>query len=111
MAKTDENLAARVRTALAGAGTIQEKKMFGGLTFMGDGHICCGVRGDDLIIRVGKDRQDAAMAEPYTRPFDFTGKPLGGFMPVAPKGCENEVALKKLIGLALDFVKELPARK
>jgi TfoX/Sxy family transcriptional regulator of competence genes len=110
MAVIDEKLAGRVRGILADSGSIVEKKMFGGLTFMVSGHMCCGVRGDDLIVRVGKDRQDAAMAEPHARPFEFTGKPLGGLVLVAPEGCEGEAKLKKLVGMALEFVKELPAK-
>lgn len=107
---TDEHLARRVRLVLAGAGTIAEKKMFGGLTFMLDGHMCCGVHGDDLIVRVGPDRQTTALAEPHARPFDFTGKPLTGFVTVAPAGCESEATLGKLVGLAVRFVKSLPPK-
>jgi hypothetical protein len=35
--------------------------------------MACGVRGDDLIVRVAADTADAALAEPGTRPFDLTG--------------------------------------
>ncbi len=106
----DDHLAERVRAVLADAGAIEEKKMFGGLTFMLDGHMCCGVLGDDLIVRVGADRQDAALAKPHTRPFDFTGKPLTGFVTVAPAGFEGAAALARMVGLAVEFVRELPAK-
>jgi hypothetical protein len=105
----DEHLADRVRTVLADAGTTEEKKMFGGLTFMLDGHMCCGVLGDDLIVRVGAEGQEAALAEPHVRRFDFTGKPLKGFVTVAPAGCEK-AALARMVGLAVEFVKSLPPK-
>ena len=106
----DEHLADRVRTVLTDAGTIEEKKMFGGLTFMLGGHMCCGVLGDDLIIRVGAERQDAALAEPHARRFDFTGKPLTGFVTVAPAGCEGAAALARMVGMAVEFVRSLPPK-
>ena len=110
MAVTDEKLAERVRGVLAGAGSVEEKKMFGGLAFMVDGNMCCGIRGDELVVRVGKERQDACLAEPHTRPFDFTGKPLGGFVVVEPEGNADEAQFGKLAGMALAFVKELPPK-
>jgi TfoX/Sxy family transcriptional regulator of competence genes len=47
--------------------------MFGGLAFLVHGNMACGVRGDDLIVRVAADTAEAALAEPGTRPFDLTG--------------------------------------
>ena len=55
----DEKLAARVRALLADRGDLREWKMFGGLTFMVAGHMCCGVNGDELIVRLDPDREEA----------------------------------------------------
>ena len=41
----DERLAARVRALLASRSDVSERKMFGGLTFMVGGNMCCGVTG------------------------------------------------------------------
>jgi TfoX/Sxy family transcriptional regulator of competence genes len=60
----DEKLAARVRTLLTDRTDVSERKMFGGLTFMVAGHMCCGVNGDELIIRLDPDHEDAALAGP-----------------------------------------------
>jgi hypothetical protein len=46
----DEHLAARVRTLLAPRTDVSERKMFGRLTFMIGGNMCCGVNGDELIV-------------------------------------------------------------
>lgn len=43
----DENIANRLRAALAAEGNVTERKMFGGLAFMVGGHMCCGVMGDE----------------------------------------------------------------
>ena len=53
----DEKLANRVRTLLADRPDVTERHMFGGLTFMVAGHMCCGVNGDELILRLGPDRR------------------------------------------------------
>ena len=57
MAFSDE-LAERVRAQLHEAPDYVEKKMFGGLAFMIRGHMCAGIIGDEMIVRVGKDLYD-----------------------------------------------------
>lgn len=84
--------------------------MFGGLTFMVKGNMCCGVVGDELMARVGPDGYPAALKRPHARPMDFTGKPLKGFVYVAPEGFADRAALESWIGLALGFVETLPAK-
>lgn len=74
----DHDLADRVRAALADRGDAAERAMFGGLTFMVGGHMCCGVTGDDLMVRLEPAAAEAALAEPGVRPMDFTGRPLKG---------------------------------
>jgi TfoX/Sxy family transcriptional regulator of competence genes len=82
----DKDLAARVRALLAGRIDVSERQMFGGLTFMIDGNMCCGVNGDELIVRLDPDREDEALARPHARPMDFTGRKMRGFITVRPEG-------------------------
>ncbi len=51
----DEGVAQRLREAMNDIPNVIEKKMFGGLAFMVQGHMCCGVVGDELMLRVGAD--------------------------------------------------------
>ena len=51
----DETLAERVRKILAPGPALTERKMFGGLAFMLDGNMCCGIVGDKLMLRLGAD--------------------------------------------------------
>jgi len=60
--------------------------MFGGLAFLLDGKMFCGVIKDNLMARVGPDDYEQAIREPHARPMDFTGRPLTGFVYVGPKG-------------------------
>ena len=85
----NEKLAARVRALLADRTDVSERTMFGGLTFMVAGHMCCGVNGDELIVRLDPDRGEKALAKPHARPMDFTGRPMRGFVTVQPEGLKG----------------------
>ena len=82
----DELLAARVSALLSSRADISERKMFGGLTFMVGGNMCCGVNGDELIVRLDPGREDEALARPHARPMDLTGRRMRGFITVHPDG-------------------------
>jgi TfoX/Sxy family transcriptional regulator of competence genes len=100
----DETLAARLRSFLRGSFKVQEKKMFGGLAFMVNGHMCCGIVGKELVVRTGPDAFDEALRQPHSRPMDFTGRPMKGFVFVALAGCSSDRDLKSWTQRGLDFV-------
>jgi TfoX/Sxy family transcriptional regulator of competence genes len=103
-------LAERVRAALAGQSGVKECQMFGGLSFLLRGHMCCGVVGDDVVIRVGPDDYRAALAEPHAREMDFTGRALKGFVYVSAQGVASEESLQGWVRRALRFASVLPAK-
>ena len=103
----DEQLVARVREALAGREAVSERKMFGGLAFMLDGNMCCGVIGDELVLRLGPEGADEALDKPHTRPMDFTGRPLKGFVFVAARGVETDDGLRSWVEQAAEFAASL----
>ena len=107
----DEDLAKRTRAVIGGDYALEEKRMFGGLAFLVNGHMCCGISGDDLMVRVGPDIYERALKRPNARPMDFTGRPLRGFLYVAPEGCRTAAQLKGWVKLGLDFVLSLPAKQ
>jgi TfoX/Sxy family transcriptional regulator of competence genes len=107
----DTELAERVRHVLAAAGvTPTEKKMFGGISFLVGGNMCCGVMGQDLLARVGPDAAPGALAEPATRPFDMGRGPSRGWVVVGPDGVTTEQALTTWVGWALAFATRLPPK-
>jgi TfoX/Sxy family transcriptional regulator of competence genes len=87
----DENLAARVRSLLANRSDVAERRMFGGLTFMVGGHMCCGVNGDELIVRLDPADEEQALARPHARPMDFTRRQMRGFVTVGPSGLSGDL--------------------
>jgi len=107
----DDELARRVREHFGRRRQVVEKRMFGGLAFMLRGHMCCGVVGDDLMVRVGAGAYDSAVEQPHARPMDFTGKPLRGFVYVGPKGTASAEDLERWIDTAVKFVQSLPAKE
>lgn len=105
-----EEVAGRIRSILDGRDDVVEKKMFGGIAFMLRGNMCCGVIGDELMARVGPDQHDAALERPHARVMDFTGRPMKGYIYVAPEGFANKKELKKWIAMCERFVGTLPAK-
>ena len=89
----DERLANRIRRALGSRSDFTERKMFGGLAFLCKGRMCCGIVGNDLMVRVPIDEFDVVLRTPHVRPMDFTGKPLRGFVYVSPPGFRTASAL------------------
>ena len=107
----DEEVALRVRNAVAGHRGVVEKKMFGGLAFMLKGHMFCGVIGDELMVRVGPDAYEATLTQPHAREMDFTGKPLRGYVYVGRDGFRSRAALDAWVGRGAEFVLSLPLKK
>ena len=106
----DEGLAQRVRDILVDRVGIEEKKMFGGLSFMLGGNVACGVIKEDLIVRVGPDADAAALEKPSARPFDFTGRPMKGWVMVAQDGLEADEDLEDWVQMGLQFAVTLPPK-
>ena len=106
----DEGLAQRVREIMQEQPGLVEKKMFGGIGFMVHGNMACGVREDALIVRVGPERYQDTLARPHTRLFDITGRPMKGWVMVAPDGYESDDELAGWVRQGVDFALSLPAK-
>jgi len=107
----DADTAERIRRRFAGRTDVVEKKMFGGLAFLVRGHMCCGVLGSALVARVGPKQYAEALKKPHVRVMDFTGRPLTGFVTVAPAGHRSTRALHAWIERCEHFVGSLPPKK
>jgi TfoX/Sxy family transcriptional regulator of competence genes len=105
----DEGLAERIRGQLGGA-EVTEKRMFGGLAFLERGNMVVGVIGEELIVRVGPEATDAALARPGARAFDFSGRPMRGWVTVAGSAVEEDQPLAGWIAEARTFVGTLPPK-
>jgi hypothetical protein len=105
----NEELAERVRLILADRTDVVEKKMFGGLTFMVAGQMCCGVLRNDLVVRIEPGEFDGLIAQPHVRPFDFSGRPMQGMVYVESGALVDPEVLQTWVRRGTDYVTAHPA--
>ncbi len=111
----DDGLADRVRSVLQArrlqlGNALLEKRMFGGLVFMIDGNMCCGVRNTDLMLRLTNDMATEALRQPHTRSLDPTGKRIRSLIFVNEQGTDLDQSLEEWIDVAFTFVRTLPKK-
>ncbi len=106
----DEYLASRIRQAPAPRADIMERKMFGGVALMLRGNMCCGVVGDMLMLRLGREGASAASQEPHTSPMDFTGKAMKSMVYVEPEGTADRESLNRWVNRGADYAASLPPK-
>ena len=106
----DEGLATRVREAIGDRPGLVEKQMFGGLAFLVQGNMACGVRGEDLIVRLAADAAESVQDEPGVRPFDLTGRPMKGWLLVAADGHADDDDLRRWVDRGVAYAASLPPK-
>jgi hypothetical protein len=106
----DPELAERVRDAIALRENLTEREMFGGIVFMLGGNLACGVMGEELIVRLGPEGAERALADENTRPFDFTGRPMKAWIVVAADGLGSDEQLAGWVDAGADFAASLPTK-
>ena len=107
----DEKLVERIREVIIGMPGLSERKMFGGLCFSVNEYMACGVQKKDLVIRVGPQNYDRALSRKHTRPMDFTGKPMTGYVYVSESGYKRKADLERWVSQGIEFVRTLPPKK
>ena len=111
MSLASEELSHRIRALLAPHLPITEQKMFGGRCFMLAGNMLVGPMKDGgLLVRVGKDNYDDALAKPGTAPMIMGGRTMGSFIQVSGDVLEDDEVLLDWIEYARSFVEALPAK-
>jgi TfoX/Sxy family transcriptional regulator of competence genes len=105
----DEVLAERIRDRFADVPGVAEKKMFGGLAFLTGGNLAVGVRGDDLMARIGEAGTAAALAMPGVRPCEMGSRTMRGWILVDGEALDDEV-LDTWLATARAFVATLPPK-
>lgn len=106
----DETLALRVSAVLGNLSGLTERKMFGGVGYMINGNMACGVHEEYLIVRVGPDRYQATLEKKHTKVFDITGRPMTGWVMVDPDGLIADQDLQHWILRGIEFAEILPPK-
>ncbi len=107
----DEKLAERIRTKLKGTRGLTEKKMFGGVGFLINGNMACGVNKVDMIVRLSDQDSEAALKLAHVRLFDMTGRPMKGWIMVGPQGTTSDSAVQRWVEKGVRFAGSLPPKK
>lgn len=106
----DEEVAERIRGLMGQTQPYTEKRMFGGVAFFVNGNMACGVIGDRIMVRVGPEGYEEALARPHAGPFDMTGRPMRGWVSVEPEGYASDEGLAGWIEEGVAFAATLPAK-
>lgn len=107
----DRQLAERIRAEVNGLPII-EKKMFGGVGYMLNGNMACGILGDDLIVRVGAENYEKLLKRTHTKIFTMKSspKPMKGWLMVETEGTTTASQLKGWIKIGVEFAATLPPK-
>lgn len=105
----DEKLAERIRTELKGR-RIVEKKMFGGVGYMINGNMACGVHKDELIVRVDPEAGERYLKREHVRPFGMSPSPMKGWLLVSPPAFKTAKQLSTWVRTGLAFARKLPPK-
>jgi TfoX/Sxy family transcriptional regulator of competence genes len=105
----NEELLERMREALSDH-EVREQKMFGGVAFMLRGNMCVWVTDDSMMVRIGPDNYEDALAMPHASEMDFTGQQMKGWVFVSDEGWADDADLEAWVQRGVDFVLTLPAK-
>ncbi len=106
----DEGLAERMRDATPSGVEFEEKKMFGGICYLLNGNMTCGIVGDRLMLRLTKELVEEYRKEPDTADMDFTGRPMPSMMYVEAEGIADDDQLRMWVERAVEFAATLPPK-
>ena len=107
----DQDLAHRIREQLADEHGVTERAMFGGLAFLLRGNMAVGISNSaELMVRLGADATESALARPHTRLFDMSGRPMKGWILVAPEGIKTKRQLGAWVKRGVEFAATLPPK-
>jgi len=102
-------LAERIRSQLDDIPSV-EKKMFGGVGFLLNGNLACGVNKENLIVRVDPEKHSALLKKPHAKPFDLAGKPMKGWLIVEADGVKTDKQLNAWVKEGVEFALTLPPK-
>ena len=106
----DERAGERLRRVIGHRPGLSESGMFGGLTFLLRGNMCCGIAGDELVVRVDRDRSLELARRRHARLCDITGKPMRGLVTVSKEGFRTAASLRRWVDEAVEYTSSLPAK-
>jgi hypothetical protein len=107
----DEVLADRVRDLLVGESGLTERKMFGGLAFLINGHMSVSVSGKGgLMLRCDPEETDRLLNKPFASIFEMRGRMMDGWLRVDAAGLKTRAQLGRWTAIGVDYARSLPPK-
>ena len=103
-------LAERVRSVLPDE-NVTHRPMFGNIGFMLNGNLLCGASKKGLMIRTDPVREADILKSPHVTPIRMSDRKMPGFLRVGPDGLASDEDLEHWIGLAMEYVGEMPKKE
>ena len=104
----DEELVTRVRGVLVGEEGVTEKRMFGGLAFLVDGHLAVSASGrGGLLVRIDPGEREALLEQAGVEPFRMRGRPMTGWLHVSPDAVAERSALERWVATGVAYARTL----
>jgi TfoX/Sxy family transcriptional regulator of competence genes len=108
----DEELADRIRELVGEERGITEKRMFGGLAFLVDGHMAVSASGQGgLLARVDPEESDRLVARAHVRRFEMRGRSMDGWLRVDEAGVRTKRQLGGWVDRSVKFARSLPPKR
>ena len=106
----DTELADRIRKSLGKEAGVTERQQFGGVAFLVNGNVACGVITNDMLVRVGPEKHEQSIANKHAKAFSLTGRPSKGWVIISRNGLKTAAELNKWVRLGRDFAAGLPPK-
>jgi TfoX/Sxy family transcriptional regulator of competence genes len=107
----DEALAQRIRELAAGAPSLTEKKMFGGLAFLVGGNLAIAASGQGgILVRVDPEESPALVAKTSAEVMVTRGRPMAGWLRVAADDVRTKQSLASWVKRGTGYAASLPAK-
>lgn len=106
----DEELARRIRKNLKAQRGLAEKTLFGGVGFLVNGNMACGVHKQEMIVRLASQDFEQARLQPHVRVFDIGGKPMKGWILISSAGYASDKSLQGWIKKGVACASSLPPK-
>jgi TfoX/Sxy family transcriptional regulator of competence genes len=107
----DEDLANRIRALMSTERGVEEKRMFGGLSFLINGNMSVAASGrGGLMVRVPPDETEKLLAREHVAPMVMGGREMRGWLRVADEGLRSKRQLQSWLSRGVDYAKSLPPK-
>lgn len=104
----DEGLAERIRDIVAPEPGLTEKRMFGGLAFLINGHMAVAASGQGgLLLRVEPGRTDEFVTPPHVGRFVMRGREMDGWLRVDAEAVDTDERLGGWVALGVAYCRTL----